>query len=63
MFKYHKRGKRKQAEENKGNKQKTNNKIVYLNVNISVVTLNISHLDTPMKDRDCQSIKANKTLI
>lgn len=52
-FKYYERRKEKG---NKEYKQKTNNKIVHLSANISMVTLNVNGLNTPTKDRCCQNI-------
>ena len=34
---------------NSGNKQKTNNKMVHLNPNLSMTTLNVNGLNTPIK--------------
>ena len=37
---------------NRGNKQKTNNKMTYLSPNLSILTLNLSGLNTSLKDGD-----------
>lgn len=37
---------------NRGNKQKTNNKMGGLGPYISIITLNVSEINTPIQDRD-----------
>lgn len=46
--------KEKQRMRTRGNKLNTNNKMAYLNPNISIITLNVNVLNTPIK-RDWQS--------
>ena len=49
------RGKGKQEHTKKGNKHKTNNKMVGLNPNTLISTLNVNELNTPIKSRNCQN--------
>lgn len=42
-------------EEQKTEAQTENNNIIDLSPNVSIITLNINHLNTPIKSRDCQN--------
>lgn len=48
---------------NRGNKQKINNKMVDLSPNLSVVTVNVSSLNIPLKDRDQQGEQTHGSTI
>ena len=45
---------------NKGNKKKPEMNMLVINPNVPIITLNVSGLNAPIKDRGCRSESINK---